>query len=237
MAKKTLKPRLWWLDIARSLAVASMCLYHTMFYGNWMYGWTWNIQSAPTIVWQKSTLMLFLFVSGISASISAYNTAPAIWIYKQTKRCLLLILIALSITAVSMVAVPTMPIYFGVIHCIVIAQLLFIVRFKPATWLLSGICILILSIVLPDMPVQNFWLLPLGSLPIGMQSIDYVPLLPWLSVLLFGRSIGTWVRHNKYAQTNIQLPSICTLLGRYALIVYIIHIPIIASILWVYYNT
>ena len=88
------------------------------------------------------------------------------------------------------------------------------------------------EIRLPEELLANNLLYPFGILKGGFMSVDYVPLLPWLFLLLGGAYIGGIIV--KYRD---KLPSFCYanplpwlgFIGRHTLIVYILHQPIILA--------
>jgi uncharacterized membrane protein len=67
---------------------------------------------------------------------------------------------------------------------------------------------------------------------------DYVPLLPWLGVVLIGAGLGSvwqqraWSIPNALPSLNDGPPRLLLLLGTWALTVYLVHQPILMSALW-----
>jgi uncharacterized membrane protein len=82
-------------------------------------------------------------------------------------------------------------------------------------------------------------LAPIGVTPTYYPAIDYFPLIPWFGVVLLGIWFGNWFYMDN--TRRVQLPDwgdvfpITTLefLGRHALIIYLIHQPIILAVLFI----
>jgi uncharacterized membrane protein len=64
---------------------------------------------------------------------------------------------------------------------------------------------------------------------------DYVPLFPWLGVVLIGAGLGVaWKRHGfriarPFAPLNARPPRLLTFLGSWPLTVYLAHVPLLAG--------
>lgn len=231
MAKTPLKPRYVCIDIARTIAVVSMVLYHVLFCIRWFNIYTINLQAPQIILWQKATLGLFLLVSGASVSIA--NTT----LKKGLERCIRLGLIALAITIITEFAVPNGPIYFGVLHCIALMQLVLVLPLQQWQWLLIAVITASLSPLVQSFHLQTSLLVPIGITPVHFTSLDYVPLIPWLSVAIIGRLIGNYVKHTQKPISYSSYQQLSTIPGRYALLIYIVHIPLIVALIQIFYRS
>jgi uncharacterized membrane protein len=82
-----------------------------------------------------------------------------------------------------------------------------------------------------------FWLLWLGFRPVNYYPVDYLPILPWFSFVLFGLFAGNLLyKGNKRAfpfpRAGDFIPvKGLRLMGRYSLYIYLAHIPVIYGIL------
>ncbi len=71
----------------------------------------------------------------------------------------------------------------------------------------------------------------LGFVAALPRTEDYVPLVPWLGVVLIGAGIGTvWQKRNWQVAAplralNTSPPSVLVFLGTWALTVYLVHQP------------
>ena len=63
---------------------------------------------------------------------------------------------------------------------------------------------------------------------------DYVPLFPWLGVVLIGIAVGTWLSAKDFEPLRPvarTAPAWLTWLGRHSLLVYMVHQPVLLGIM------
>jgi len=75
-----------------------------------------------------------------------------------------------------------------------------------------------------------------GMYPTGFYSVDYTPLIPWLSVFLIGLSLGNYFySKNSSGYLNHFHDSVwmttLSYLGKKSLLIYLIHQPILITLL------
>jgi len=79
----------------------------------------------------------------------------------------------------------------------------------------------------------------IGLVTVKPRTEDYVPLLPWLGVVLIGVALGTVWRRNGFAlapalrKLNEVPPRWLVFFGVWSLTVYLLHQPVLMGILWV----
>ena len=149
------------------------------------------------------------------------------------------------ITIVTYLMDPNTYIRFGILHCISISMML-LPLFKPLKhWAaVFGLLLIQLGIFAHQTPVDHPWFLPLGMMPSSFTTLDYYPLLPWFGFVMIGLSIGETFYKNRKAQCCI-LHSLASVAlaenaafcifawpGKHALIIYLVHQPIILGLLW-----
>jgi len=64
---------------------------------------------------------------------------------------------------------------------------------------------------------------------------DFVPLLPWLGVVWLGVAVGSWWLGGPPSEKPWQTPAalaVLPLLGRWSLLYYMLHQPIMIGLLW-----
>ena len=63
---------------------------------------------------------------------------------------------------------------------------------------------------------------------------DYVPLLPWLGVVMIGIALGHWLSLQQFRPLRPLIPGSAALavwMGRHSLLVYMVHQPILIGLL------
>lgn len=231
-----MKKRIWELDALRGICILSMLVIHAV--------------SDLTVLFQAAELRhpalftfvqawggsLFLIISGICATLGSH----------PVKRGLQVLVCGLVITAVTGgmyfagLADGSILIFFGVLHCLGCCMLLWPLFQNQKPWVLCtvGLTLFLLGQYLLAYVRADFpWLLPFGVMYWGFASVDYFPLLPNFGSFLIGACIGRTVYRDKatlFPKVNPRNPIIrfFTFFGKHSLMIYMIHQPIIAGVLW-----
>ena len=172
----------------------------------------------------------FIFISGICTQFSR----------SVLRRGLLLLAIALAISAVTILVLPkigydTFQDRFGILHLLSVSMLLYAALRKaldhvPVLW---GACSCILlyvaaAVFVPRVHVAAPYLFPLGFRSDSFYSADYFPLLPHRFVFLLGTFCGRAIRTreipDRFYRVHVHLYAWC---GRHTLPIYLLHIPIL----------
>lgn len=228
------------LDLIRGIAVVMMLLFHIAFDLYFLRIAPVPVTSLPWRLFAISTAGIFLFVAGISLSISSAHARAVLsrkdYILKYLKRGAGILGIGLAITLVTWVLLPGSFIIFGILHLIGLAIILSPL-YGGLSWqnLLAGTAIILLA-PLVAAGHGGDWLIWLGIHPASFYSIDYTPVFPWLGIVLLGVYGGTLLypggrRRWHFPARGIPM-SMIGFLGRHSLAVYIIHQPVILGILW-----
>ena len=220
------------LDLARLLAMLMMAVYHTAFDLSFFYGWSIDLEKPTWVSLQKSTLILFLLVNGVSATIAWQRSHN---LTKFFRRGLTLLFWSMIITLTTIIMSPEDYIRFGILHCIAIATLLLPFLLPLKLWNAPlGVTIILLGSRVTGRTVSTSLLLPIGFLPPIFHTLDYVPLIPWFGVILLGSAFGhvLYVRGLRPRELALA-PWIHTLStpGKYSLVFYLVHQPVILAIL------
>lgn len=237
--------RIHFLDELRGLAVFCMVFYHAFFI---LYS-GFGISRAEMLFnffepIQPLFAAIFISLCGISCSLSRSNL----------KRGLRLLAVAAGFTLVTALILPAlgfedMEIYFGILHFLSVSILLCVLLKKPLERLspfagillcavlyplTSGIESRILSygeliyLELPEALYETNLLMPLGIYSPSFYSGDYFPLLPNIFIFLFGYFLGRYFLCRGFPETLYKKRSgFLSFLGRKALIIYIVHMPLI----------
>jgi uncharacterized membrane protein len=82
---------------------------------------------------------------------------------------------------------------------------------------------------------DNPWLLWLGLETVFPRSNDFVPLLPWFGVVLFGIAaarLWTSFGRSDHPLLQVQPPWQLVWLGRWSLVIYLVHQPVLFSLVY-----
>lgn len=245
------------LDLIRGLNFLMMIAFHTIYDLVYMEGVNWEwFKGRPAKVWQQVILWTFILLSGFCWSFGR----------KHFKRGMLVFLSGALITFVTAVFMPSEIIIFGVLTFLGSSMLLMIPVEKIAEkipiglgLLFSGILVLITrnieygelgfgDIHLIKLPEELFHMGDamtfLGFTDNTFRSSDYVPLLPWFFLYLFGYFLYRLAKKTNFFESNFmkktaQLPAPfkpITFIGRHSLIVYLLHQPIIYLIVEIIFS-
>ncbi len=223
------------VDCIRGLAILAMMIYHFGFDLNMLGYLSQNINHSMT--WQIARGLIlgtFLFIAGFSMALAAPQTLK-----QRLVRLVPIAGCALLVSVVSYFMFPDSWIFFGVLHFVVVASFI--------CGLMMQHKILMLTTAIALLGIGFFYQSPVFDQPLlqwlGMMTHkpiteDYVPMLPWISVMMIGIIIGEW------ALTRTQLaPLACRptaalkpvqWLGRHSLAVYMIHQPILLVVLTIF---
>lgn len=224
-----------------------MTLYHFCFDLNHFGFFRQNFYLDPFWSWQRSAIVsLFLLCAGMGQAVAATQGQgwPRFW-----RRWSQVALCAVLVSAGSVLMFPQSFIYFGVLHAM--ALMLALLRLS-APWagrhlvvaVFIGAALIAAKFVaeqalgtgaLAELLNQRAlnWL---GLITRKPFTEDYVPLVPWLGVMLWGYVAGTWLalRHPRLLQRGLPALAPLSFLGRWSLSYYMLHQPLlIGAIVWV----
>lgn len=241
--------RLARLDALRGVAIVWMVLFHFCYDLNY-FGLLHPHQrflSDPFWTTQRTAIVtLFLLCAGMGQAVAleAGQSARRFWRrWAQVAGC------AVLVSAGSALLFPQRWISFGVLHGI--AVMLVLVRFGPGRWLGRGagartpLLFGVAAVAALAWALPRLWQHPLfdarwawgAGLGTHLPSTeDYVPVLPWLAVMLWGLALGAWVlarRRHWFAGPVPAALAPLSWLGSRSLRVYMLHQPILMGLLWI----
>ncbi len=231
--------RFWEIDLLRTVAIAMMITFHTLYLLNFFDIRNTGVPAPPYGFWwwfPRATGGLFIFTAGVSLTI-AYSKVRRIWAFMR--RGLEIFAWGMGITLITWLISREGYVRFGILHFFGIAFILapFFTRFRfinlvvGAALMAAGIYLQVQRVYV-DFP----WLFWLGLLPHSFWTWDYWPLLPWFGLFLVGMFCGTML----YPQGNRRfgipeftdpVTSALTLPGRHPLVIYLAQWPAIIGIL------
>jgi uncharacterized membrane protein len=223
-------PRFERLDVLRAMAIVWMAAFHFGFDLN-HFGLLEPRQNFHRdLLWttQRTCIVsLFLFTAGIGQAVAlqAGQGWGRFWRrWSQVAAC------AVLVSAGSALMFPRSWIFFGVLHGIAVMLIVSRLAAPLGTWLwpLGGLAIALP--LLPGMPKLDHpawsWIGLVTSKPI---TEDYVPVLPWLGVMLWGLAAGQWPLRRQPGLLAGAVPTALrplATLGRWPLSFYMLHQPV-----------
>jgi uncharacterized membrane protein len=238
------------LDLIRTLAIMLMVIFHFIYDLNYFKWINWNI-SNNDLGRQFRYIIISLFFICIGASL-VYSHAQKFQLKKFTLRLLKVAVGASLITLMSLVMFPHSWIYFGVLHFIFIATLLSIpfINF-PRIALITGALVILAELFNLS---SKRWPFNYINHLLPDYTTDYVPLFPWVGVILLGIALAhsqwfntpfftnltldksnfTQSKSNSITQSELKkarLINLLTLPGKHSLLIYLVHQPLLFAIL------
>ena len=237
------------LDALRGLALVMMILHHFIF--DLRYLLELDVFAFQETWWfinllRPLFLNVFIVVSGICCTFSRDNTRRGLRLAGVA------LLFNLAFIGVSYFSGEEFYVIFSVLHLLAAGILVYsLITFgerKKAQRLprVDVIIILLAALflwaasLLPDLQGRTgYWLIPFGLLPAnGIGMADYLPLIPWLGFFLAGAAIGRQVYSARKSALGAaprwlkQITRPLCFLGRNSLLVYILHQPVLLTVLY-----
>lgn len=215
------------IDLLRAAALSLMILYH-FFYD--LDTFTPASFKSVTLVWMmvvaKLAAFLFIFLSGISSNLSRHPIHNG----------LTLLFWALLISLITYIALPETYVRFGILHFLACMLLLYPFFQSSSTAFLIIFTLVSLSLGFYFKNILGIgpWLLPLGIMYRGFESIDYFPFFPYSGLFVFGILFYRF-RFASFTNTSTYpLPPMIEKMSRHSLLIYLLHQPILLSILFIF---
>jgi uncharacterized membrane protein len=178
---------------------------------------------------------MFLITAGMSLALAF---SKGINWQKLKKRILLLGSASLTISIATFFVFPYTWVYFGVIHFVLVASIvgLFFIN-KPKLALALSVTIIVGYLFFNfNMHPIFAKIAPILHLPMR-HTEDLVPFIPWFSATLLGIAIVGFSWHkllfeNRIFNANTKLHKFLSFIGKRALLIYLIHQPLIFGIIY-----
>ncbi len=170
-----------------------------------------------------------------TASIFVFTSGATFYVHYTLKRSFRRILRRFAklmawgsfITLVTFILFKRGTIYFGILHFLALSWILAIPFYHAKFTIPIALLFIILYPYVTSIHAQTYLLLPIGVTPYNFYTFDYFPVFPWLGVFLMGFEFGKSVvkRCSPYRKSLL-----CSI-GRNSLKIYLLHQPVIVSIL------
>lgn len=233
------------IDAWRAAAIVLMIAYHLCFDLNYFSVLHQDFNHDPFWLGARSLIVsMFLAIVGVSLVLSSRReTGLRHFSIRETRigAC------ALLVSAGSYAMFPSTFIFFGILHFIFVASLvgMTLLRGRLPGLGFAAIGALAISAGLEwssplfDMP----WLQWVGFMTHKPSTEDYVPIFPWIGVVLLGVALGRFFLDRR-TQTLLEYPAPgkagpsgplfkgVTWIGRHSLLIYMLHQPILLGTLY-----
>ncbi len=228
------------IDAARGIAILMMMLFHTIFDLNFFQIVPVNVATGFWRYFAMATASLFLLVVGISLVVSHARSAARLSGFVLTKKFLVrgagIFGLGLVVTLATWLYLREGFIVFGILHLIGVSVMLSVLFFRFGKYnILSGLLCIAGGFFIGTVSGPS-WLLPLGIQPASFVSVDYTPLIPWFGAVLIGMGVGEFLYSGGIRRfSGPRLPDRfvrpLAVMGRYSLVIYLVHQPVIILIL------
>lgn len=223
--------RLKGIDIFRGWAIVLMILFHFAFDLNHFSYIDINIKHDTFWVYFRIIIVsIFLITVGMSLKLAHKTTIN--W-KSIKKRTLLLGSASLLVTLGSYLQFPQSWIYFGILHFILVSSFIILPFLNyPKISITLGLLIL-MGYFLDYINMVFLFNLLVTPLHLPLEHTeDVIRIIPWFSIILFGSAIVTLNWHTKFFDNSFfnrenPLNNLFSRLGQNALIIYLIHQPIL----------
>ncbi|QDZ12950.1 DUF1624 domain-containing protein [Devosia ginsengisoli] len=231
-------PRFAIVDIARGVAIIAMVAYHFCWDLSYFRFIAADVGYDPQWVFiARSILAVFLFLVGVGLVLGHGNGIRwrSFW-----RRWLFVVAGALIITVATYFVFPQSFVYFGVLHAIALFSLMGLAFVLAPLWL--PIVVAATVIALPFFhsdPLFNqkawSWL---GFWQVPPPTNDLVPVFPWFGAVLLGIIATRLVLASNLSARlaaiapSGRLPRLLAFLGRWSLLIYLIHQPILLGLVY-----
>ncbi len=224
------------LDVARTVALAGMILYHFVF-DLMLFGYVapGTAVTGGWMIFARVIASSFLVVVGIVLYLAH---GQAIRWARFWRRFVQVGMAAALITVATWYALGQQFIFFGILHSILVSSLLGLVVLRwpvPVLLILSAVVLALPRLVRFD-AFGEPWLIWLGLGTSPVYAADFLPVFPWFAPVLLGIVVakvltardlwGAIARLSGRRLNALGWP------GRHSLIIYLIHQPILIAIIW-----
>lgn len=228
--------RIVWLDLARTVAIVAMVVFHFCF-DLAMFGLIpWElVQTGFLRMLAVCTAASFLFLAGVGLVVA--HGRGIRW-HSVARRFAILAGAAAVITLATYVTQPQAFIFFGILHSIAVASILGLAFLRlPVLAVLAASAFVVwlhFNVAWPAFDHPALIWLGLGTyIP---RTLDFEPVFPWFGAALAGIGFGQIASRLGWFRASPVTGAIKWLCwpGQQSLKIYIIHQPVLVSLVWLW---
>jgi uncharacterized membrane protein len=230
------KVRIVGLDVFRGWAIAMMIVFHLAYDLAFFHFIDANLARDTVLVYFRYVIVRIFMVS-IGISLGLVHTPHIRW-NRVRRRALILGGASVIVTIATYIQTPYW-VYFGILHLVFVVSLVGLLFVGRPWWAWIGaVVVFVLSIM--DTTGQQ-WLFstlrPVLHLP--SRTEDLARFFPWFGAVLVGIAAHGWGWHRIvfawpfFASPN-PLNNALAFMGRHALVIYLIHLPVLYGLVWGY---
>ena len=222
------------IDALRGLAIVAMVLYHFAFDLAYFRVTTSDFYRDPFWLHARTLILSsFLLLAGVSLVLAQRTESGRARFWRHVA---MIAACAVAVSVASYLVFPRSYIWFGVLHAIALSLILIrpLVA-HPRIALAFGIAVIVIGNTVTSSGFdQRAWGW-LGFMTAKPVTEDYVPLFPWMGVMLVGIAVGHALIRNGFRAVALfeRGPRMLAWLGRHSLAVYMLHQPILIGSLYV----
>ena len=224
------------VDVVRGIAVVQLVAYHFIYDLDY-FGWISIAMNRdqPWVGWRTAIVTQFLLLVGIGLVLRAsFKPVSSDFL----KRWVQIAGAALLVSAGTWLVFGPRYVWFGILHFIAAALLLGRMLVPLGVWNLAlGAAVIAAGVLIQDAAFNSTPANIVGFASVKPRTEDYVPLFPWLGVVLIGIGLGRLWQRRGYAiprfmqQLNDDPPRLLVFLGLWSLTIYLVHQPIMLGVL------
>lgn len=221
------------IDALRGVALLAMIAYHLAFDLRFFGITGSDFDNDPFWLTARATIVTsFLLLAGISLVMADQAGIDA---QRFLRRIALIALGALAASIGSYAVYPRTYIYFGILHAIALSLLIArpLVR-KPAIAVAAGVLVGLAGVTLAHPAFDQRLTSWIGFTTRKPATQDFVPLFPWLGVVLLGIGLGHALVRTQFRPLApfARVPHPLRWMGRHSLSIYLLHQPLLMGALW-----
>jgi uncharacterized membrane protein len=234
------------VDALRGLAIAMMVAYHFCYDLAYFGVASWRpddmLIDRGWIAWRTAIVTSFLLLVGLSRALNAAFKPSAADFWRRWAQ---IAGGAVLVSVASLGFAGERWIYFGILHFVAVALLLcrlVLSRTQSVPWIAAVGGLALAAGLLCSTPAMDSRPLNIvGFAAHKPPTEDYVPLFPWIGVVLLGLAGGLYWRSRDFAPLPVlnglraRVPApvqrVLALAGRWSLSIYLLHQPILMALL------